>query len=66
MKNNFDGNCKNCTFDNDINYVLQSGQKLILSRYKMAKCYFNLKSERLFDVKTEYNQTTLGQIFDKS
>lgn len=66
MKNNFDGNCQNCAFDNTITYALQSGQKLSLSRYKMAKCYFSLKSETMFDVKTEYNQTTLGQIFDKS
>ena len=66
MKNNFEGNCKNCMFDTNITYALQSGQKLMLSRYKMAKCYFNLKSEKLFDMQSEYNKTCIGQIFDKT
>ncbi|MBQ7884713.1 MAG: U32 family peptidase [Clostridia bacterium] len=42
IKTLFANTCKNCKFETGIEYVMQSGQRLQLKRYKVANCYFTL------------------------
>lgn len=40
----FSNDCKNCKYCKDIEYILDNGQKLKLTRKKLADCYFYLTS----------------------
>lgn len=64
MKNNFNGSCKNCNYGSDIVYELQSGQKLLLDRYKLQRCYFRLKNKNIVDCVNHLHNSNLGLVID--
>ena len=64
MKNNFNGSCKNCNYGSDIVYELQSGQKLLLDRYKLQRCYFRLKNKNIVDCVNYLHNSNLGLVID--
>ena len=47
IKNIFGSSCKNCKYQDGIEYVMQNGQRLYLHRYKIANCYFGLTKNSL-------------------
>ena len=42
IKTIFGNSCSNCQYQDNIEYIMQNGQKLELKRYKVANCYFTL------------------------
>lgn len=40
----FNSTCKDCKYQDGIQYIMQNNQKLYLYRYKLANCYFGLKT----------------------
>lgn len=40
----FNSTCKDCKYQDGIQYIMQNNQKLYLYRYKLKNCYFGLKT----------------------